>query len=85
MDQHLLKLYQLGSTYPSGFVKFNYPSTLTCRRGVEEKRYRDSKGNRIRRGYDAAFKGNTLKSKSHECQWHETKPQGDLRSKPLRG
>ena len=39
----------------------------------------------FRRDYDATFKGKTLEGKPHECQGHEIKPQGDLRSKPLRG
>jgi hypothetical protein len=75
----------VGSHIPSGMGRFNYPSALPCRRGVGGEMVHNLRGNHIWRGCDAAFKGKTLKGESHECQWHETRPQDGLRSKPLRG
>ena len=58
---------------------------LTCRLMQMEIKALHFGGNRARWEQGAAFEGNTLKGKSHECQWHEIRPQGSLRSKPPRG
>lgn len=58
---------------------------LTCRLIQMETKTPHFGGNQARREHGAAFEGNTLKGKPHECQWYVIRPQGSLRSNPSRG